>query len=116
MDGKLSLVYVPVRDTKEALAFYRDQLGLVESWREGETVAFKLPGTEVELMVDPVEEGTHDTAGPMFQLPSVDEFYAAHQGKLEFVRKPSDIAPGRWAAAKDPSGNMLYFFDTSKSG
>jgi predicted enzyme related to lactoylglutathione lyase len=114
MDGKLSLVYVPARDLKSALKFYRDQLGLVESWREGETVAFKLPGTEVELMIDPLGEGAHDTTGPMFELPSVDAFYAAQQGTMEFVRKPSDIPPGRWAAVKDPSGNMLYVFDLSK--
>jgi len=116
MDGKLSIMYVPVRDLKSALKFYRDQLGLVESWREGEsTVAFKLPDTEIELMVDLIEEGALDTAGPMFLIPSVDEFYAAHRGTLEFVHKPADIPPGRWATAKDPSGNGVYFYDLSKS-
>lgn len=116
MEGKLSILYVPVRDLKSALKFYRDQLDLEESWREGDsTVAFKLPGTEVELMVDLIEEGEHYTSGPMFAIPSVDEFYAANQGTLEFVRKPTDIPPGRWASIKDPFGNCAYVFDLSKS-
>lgn len=116
MDGKLSITYVPVRDLKSALKFYRDQLGLEEAWRMGDsTVAFKLPGTDIELMVDLFEEGAPDTVGPMFLIPSVDEFYAANQGTMEFVRKPADIPPGRWATVKDPSGNCLYFYDSSKS-
>ncbi len=117
MDGKMSLVYLPVHDMKKALAFYRDQLGLDESWREGDgTVAFKLPGTEVELMIDLVHEGEKNTAGPGFIIPSVDEFYAAQHGKLEFAIKPMDIPPGRLAAVKDLDGNTLYLFDMSKAG
>ena len=81
MDGKLSITYVPVRDLKSALKFYRDQLGLEEAWRMGDsTVAFKLPGTDIELMIDLFEEGAPDTVGPMFLIPSVDEFYAAKSG------------------------------------
>lgn len=115
MDGKLALLYVPVRDLKSALAFYRDKMSLVEAWREGEgTVAFKLPDSEVELMIDLVDEGSASTTGPMFILPSVDEFYQENQGNMEFVRKPADIPPGRWAIAKDPSGNLIYFADFSK--
>jgi NagD protein len=66
-------------------------------------------------MIDLFEEGAPDTVGPMFLIPSVDEFYAANQGTMEFVRKPADIPPGRWATVKDPSGNCLYFYDSSKS-
>jgi catechol 2,3-dioxygenase-like lactoylglutathione lyase family enzyme len=117
MDGKLALVYVPVRDLKSALAFYRDQLGLEEAWREGDgTVAFKLPDTSVELMIDLVEGDSTDTTGPFFVIPSVDRFYEENQHQLEFSRKPSDIPPGRWATVKDPSGNLLYFADFSKQG
>jgi predicted enzyme related to lactoylglutathione lyase len=116
MDGKLSFLYTPTNNLKSALNFYRDQLGLEESWREGEgTVAFKLPGTEIELMVDLQEAGVQNTAGPMFILPSVDAFYAAEKERINFVRKPSDIPPGRWAAAQDSDGNMFYVLDMSKS-
>src|SRR5690606_39101611 len=34
---KLSYIYVSVPDLKEALVFYRDELGLDEAWREGES-------------------------------------------------------------------------------
>lgn len=115
MDGKVSFVYVPVRNMKRALAFYRDQMGFDETWREGDrTVIFKLPGTEeVELMLDEIVEGA--TSGPMFIISSVDRFYEEQQGKLEFLQAPFDIPPGRMVTVKDPFGNMLYFFDMSKS-
>lgn len=114
MDGKMTFVYMPVHDMKKALAFYRDQLGLDEAWREGDgTVVFKLPGSETELMLDLYEPEA--TSGPMFIIPSVDEFYAAQQGKLDFVAEPVDIPPGRSVTVRDPFGNMLYFVDMSKS-
>jgi hypothetical protein len=35
------------------LALYRDELGWEEAWREGDTtVSLKLPGTDVQLMLD----------------------------------------------------------------
>src|SRR5260370_8477422 len=112
MNGKMCFVYVRVGNLKSALAFYRDQLGLDEAWREGDrTVVFKLPGTEVELMLDLVEEG--GTTGPAFILPSVDVFYAARRETLAFVGTPTDIRPGRAAALIDPSANILYFFAIS---
>jgi catechol 2,3-dioxygenase-like lactoylglutathione lyase family enzyme len=116
MDGKLSFLYAPTNNMKSALNFYRDKLGLEEAWREGDgTVAFKIPGSEIELMVDLLEEGVHDTAGPMFVLSSVDAFYEEEKDQLNFVRKPSDIPPGRWAALRDPDGNMFYVLDMSKT-
>jgi catechol 2,3-dioxygenase-like lactoylglutathione lyase family enzyme len=115
MDGKMTFVYMPVRDMKKALAYYRDQLGFDEAWREGDrTVVFKLPGSETELMLDLNE--AEATSGPMFIIPSVDEFYAAQQGKLDFVNAPVDIRPGRLVTMRDPFGNMLYFVDMSKTG
>jgi catechol 2,3-dioxygenase-like lactoylglutathione lyase family enzyme len=115
MDGKLVMLYVPVRDLKSALAFYRDKMGLVEAWREGEgTVAFKLPDNDVELMIDLIDAGSADSSGPMFLIPSVDRFYEENHTTVEFVRKPADIPPGRWASVKDPSGNSMYFIDYSK--
>ena len=116
MEGKLCFIYMPVHDIKSALKFYRDQLDLEESWREGDlTVAFKLPGTEIELMLDQIVEGSPEAAGPVFILPSADAFYNAQQGQIEFIGKPSDIPGGRWVAARDVSGNGLYFLDQSTS-
>jgi hypothetical protein len=45
---KLTFIYQSVKGLPAALAFYRDELGLDEAWREGEsTVAFELPGSPV---------------------------------------------------------------------
>ncbi len=115
MDGKMTFVYMPVRDMKKALAFYRDQLGLDEAWREGDgTVVFHLPGSETELMLD--LDGAGITPGPMFIVPSVDEYYATQQGTIDFIAPPKDIPPGRMVTARDPFGNMVYFVDMTKTG
>jgi catechol 2,3-dioxygenase-like lactoylglutathione lyase family enzyme len=116
MDGNTSFIIMPVHDMKSALAFYRDQLGLIEAWREGEgTVAFQLPNTDVQLMVSLVEENSPLTAGPGFTISSTDEFYASNQGKLDFLSAPVDIPPGRLVIAKDPAGNTLQFLSVRHS-
>jgi catechol 2,3-dioxygenase-like lactoylglutathione lyase family enzyme len=107
MDGKTSFIILPVHNLKSTLTFYRDQLGLLEAWREGEdTVAFHLPNTDILLLL---EAGSSLTAGPGFIIASVDEFYNAHQGEFNFLSAPVDIRPGRLVIAKDPAGNTLQF-------
>ena len=65
---KLSYFYVSVPELQPALSFYRDDLGLDEAWREGEgTVAFELPGTPVQLMLD-VPRLRDEAAGPSEDL------------------------------------------------
>lgn len=116
MHGTLCFFLVPVRDIKKAKTFYRDVLGLEESWREGEnTIAFKLPGSEVELMVDQIIEGGPEVPGPIFLVPSVDELYTSQKESIDFVSEPADTPDGRWVSAKDSSGNGLYFTDQSKA-
>ncbi len=107
---KLSYVHHPVKDLKAALAFYRDHLGLEEAWREGDsTAALKLPGTEVQLLVD--EDPNEEKAGPTLTVESVDAFYQEHKGKLHFLFEPRDIPPGRYSAFVDPSGNVIRLID-----
>jgi catechol 2,3-dioxygenase-like lactoylglutathione lyase family enzyme len=97
MDGNMGFIIMPVHDLKSALAFYRDQLGLIEAWREGEdTVAFQLPNTDVQLLISLVEEDSPLTAGPGFTISSVDEFYATNQGMLDFLSAPVDIPLVAW--------------------
>ncbi len=113
---KLSLIYLPVKDLKAALALYRDTLGFEEAWREGEfTAGLALPGTDVQLMLDQdAPEG--DKPGPFFQVDDVDAFYAEHQGDLAFVAPPKDIPPGRYVAFDDPWGNRVHVLDLSAGG
>ncbi|QTD43009.1 VOC family protein [Sporosarcina sp. Te-1] len=112
---KLVFLHHPVKDLKESLAFYRDTLGLEEAWREGEhTAAFSLPGSDVRLMIDEDEAEVELGPGGMFLVDSVDNFFQENQDKLEFVKGPSDIPPGRYAIYKDNSGNYIRIMDSSK--
>ncbi|RXZ83194.1 VOC family protein [Paenibacillaceae bacterium] len=116
MPGTLVFYLVPVKNMEAARPFYRDVLGLEESWREGEsTTGFKLPGSDVELMVDEVAGVEFDAAGPVFLIESVDEFYALNKEQIIFVGEPGETPDGKIVAARDDSGNGIYFTDQSKS-
>lgn len=104
---KLTFIYAPVSDLAPAIAYYRDALGLEESWREGDhTVAFQLPDTEVQVMV------SIDTApaGPMFLVDDVEAFLASHPG-LTVTMPTTEIPDGHLAAFADPAGNLSYVLD-----
>lgn len=107
---KLAFLYHPVENLKDALTFYRETLGFEEAWREGEhTVAFQLPDSDIQLMIETDEQ--HLSAGGMFIVDSVDEFFNDKKGSLEFIKGPKDIPPGRYAICKDNSGNLLRIID-----
>jgi catechol 2,3-dioxygenase-like lactoylglutathione lyase family enzyme len=114
---KLTFVYLPVADLKEALSLYRDTLGWPESWREGDTTAgLRLPDTEVELMLD-VDDGSGSSApGPVFAVDSVKAFHVEHRDRLRFRSEPEEIPGGFWCAFEDPSGNVVYVLDQSTLG
>ena len=110
---KLTFLYQPVRDIKESAAFYRD-LGLDEVWREGDTtVAFKLPGTEVALMLD--VPGNDEGPGGFFQVDSVDKFIAEHPD-FNWTGEVFEMPGGRGSSFRDPSGNWIHLFDQSAAG
>lgn len=114
---KLVFVYQSVDDLDAALAFYRDDLGLTEAWREGDsTVAFELPGSPVQLMVD-VRPDEHPkwASGMFFQVDDVDGFVEEH-GQLKWLDEPMDVPDGRAAAFTDPAGNTIHIFDESPAG
>jgi catechol 2,3-dioxygenase-like lactoylglutathione lyase family enzyme len=111
---KLTFLYQPVTDIKESVAFYRDTLGLDEAWREGDsTVAFKLPGTEVELMLD-VPAVDELSAGGFFAVESIDRFAEEHR-ELTWVGDAIDMPGGKAWQFKDPAGNVIYLFDQSSA-
>jgi catechol 2,3-dioxygenase-like lactoylglutathione lyase family enzyme len=109
---KLTFLYQPVDDLEAAVAFYRDTLGLDESWREGKTTAaFTLPGTEVELMLDvPEGDGVERQAGGFFGVDDVVRFFGEHPG-LEPVGGIIDVPGGKAATFVDPAGNVVRLFD-----
>jgi len=110
---KLVFLTHPVNDLKTALAFYRNQFGMQEVWREGDhTAALKLDGTDVALMLEEDEKDL--PAGGVFLVDSVDEFYKENKDELKFIKEPFDIPPGRYAAFQDDSGNVLRLIDMTK--
>jgi catechol 2,3-dioxygenase-like lactoylglutathione lyase family enzyme len=107
---KLEFLYTPVKDLKAALALYRDSLGWEEAWREGDsTVSLKLPGTEVQLMLDTM--GSDGGVGPIFVVESVEQFHANRPTELATRAEPHEIPGGFMAAYDDTSGNPIYVLD-----
>ncbi len=104
---ELAYLYVPVTDLPAAEAFYRDTLGLEESWREGAgTIAFWSPDRLVQLMVD--TDGY--PGGPMYQVDDVVVWLAEHDAVP--VRVPRyEIPGGAVTGLQDPAGNVFYVFD-----
>ncbi|MGH8775079.1 MAG: VOC family protein [Jiangellaceae bacterium] len=109
---KLTYLYQSVKDLPAALVFYRDELGLVEAWREGEsTVAFDLPGTTTQFMIDVPPDGDRRwSSGGFFEVADVDTFVEAHPA-FTWLGDPIDVPGGRSAAFTDPAGNVLHVFD-----
>jgi catechol 2,3-dioxygenase-like lactoylglutathione lyase family enzyme len=106
---RLTYLYHPVSDLKQAVAFYRDVVGWDEAWRMGDdTAAMQIPGSEVLLMLDV----TPDDAGPsgFFEVDDVDEFWQALPESVTKVTPPQDLDPIRFAAVADPGGNLIRFF------
>lgn len=111
---KLEFLYTPTRDLQAALALYRDELGWEEVWREGEsTVSLKLPGTDVQLMLDAAEPDDGSAFGPIFVLDDARRFFAERPAALGAATEPDEIPGGFMATFKDPSGNTLYVMDQS---
>jgi catechol 2,3-dioxygenase-like lactoylglutathione lyase family enzyme len=108
---KLVFLYHPVKDLTEALAFYRDELGWDEAWREGDsTIAMKIPDSDVQVMLDSSDsDGSGDASG-FYEVKSVDAFFAAHGDRVTFVEEPRDLPPIRCAAFTDPSGNLFRIY------
>ncbi|MDF2700418.1 MAG: hypothetical protein K0Q49_1976 [Haloplasmataceae bacterium] len=110
---KLVFLYQPVKNIEESMAYYKGVLGFEEAWREGEhTAALKLPNSDVKLMIE--DDGSESEVGGMFLVDSVDKYYKENKEKIEFVKKPMDIPPGRYATFKDISGNIIRILDFSK--
>jgi catechol 2,3-dioxygenase-like lactoylglutathione lyase family enzyme len=113
---ELSFLYVPVPDLPEAVAFYRDVVGLDEAWREGETtVAFRLPGSEVELMVDADPSAPAGlTPGGFFRVDDLDGWLAGRPS-VRVVQEPFPMPGGRAASVADPAGNTVYVFEMAEN-
>jgi hypothetical protein len=109
---RLVFLYAPTRDLKGTAAFYRDELGWDEAWREGEdTVAFRVPGGAAQVMVSTTDQ----PPGPMYLVDDLAAFLAAHPAFTVTIA-PYAIPDGEVAGVTDPAGNAMYFFDQPGAG
>jgi len=69
----------------------------------------KNTGSGTHIMIKDYEAGS--TAGGIFLVDSIDDFYNENKDVLEFVKSPVDVPPGRYAIYKDNSGNLLRIID-----
>lgn len=107
---KTGFVCLPVRDLVRARAFYGGTLGFKVAWHEGDRVtAYRLPGTEVELMLQGSE--TASPPGVMLVVSDAEEFAKAHPGLEVAERYP--IPGGKAIEVRDPDGWTVAALDES---
>lgn len=131
----LSHVFLEVRDQDEALAFYRDVLGLrvgsdvvIEGYRWLTLTTPSQPDVEIVLnqvgMVYPTDREQLEALlakgvlnGVFFKADDVDAtFEKIRESGVEVLQEPIDQPYGvRDCAFRDPSGNMIRFSGPKRS-
>ncbi len=108
---KLTFIYAPTGELSPMIDFYRDTLGWIEAWRDGDdTVAFHVPDSEVQVMVSLTEQ----PVGPMYLVDSVEQFLGSTTG-LTVTIDPYEIPDGTVVGLADPAGNTFYVFDQARA-
>lgn len=106
---KLAFLFHPVKDLLESQKYY-EALGMTEAWREGNQVlGLSMPDCDVQLMIE--EDELELGPGGVFVVESVDQFYSDNETKLDFVKSPCTIPPGRYAIYRDGAGNPIRIID-----
>jgi catechol 2,3-dioxygenase-like lactoylglutathione lyase family enzyme len=111
---KLVFISYPVNKMDEALAFYRDALGMEEAWREGARTVALRTNSDVQILLEEDEEEHTYGPGGVFVVDNVDLFFEENKDKLTFVKEPCDIPPGRYAIFMDATGNPIRIIDLTK--
>ena len=119
----VSSMFIPVHDADEALAFYRDALGLEVRLDVGagdlRWVTVGAPGQDVNVVLFPPHGGRSEQEGDLMLQGSLqaaifkaDDLDAMFQRLLasgaEVLQEPADQPWGaRDCAFRDPSGNLV---------
>jgi predicted enzyme related to lactoylglutathione lyase len=77
------------------------------------TVSLKLPGSDVQLMLDASEDDPDSAFGPIFVLDDVRRFNRERPRGLRVTSEPQEIPGGYLAQFEDPFGNRIYVMDQS---
>lgn len=115
----LGYVIVYVKDTKTAVPFYRDTLGMTVKMDEDGWVEFETGAATFALHSDKnlSADRAHGQPVPVF---NVDDFYATVEALkaagIKLLKEPTQVCeagPGKIgmsAEIKDPDGNVLSLF------
>lgn len=104
---KLTFWYWPSADLAAGVAFHRDELGLLEAWREGDdTVAFWLPDRSAQVMVSTTDQ----PPGPMFLVDDVGAWLREHPEVTVGIERYA-IPGGSVVGLVGPGDNRFYVFD-----
>jgi glyoxylase I family protein len=116
---RVTIVFT-VADIDRTAKFYRDHLGFqferIESKEEGTFLMTKI-GTETELLVFPGDPKPGNTPAVVFSLPDggldtlIERLAAA---RIEIVTPVSEAPGGRFAAFRDPDGQVISFFQAGE--
>ena len=119
----LGYVIVYVKDTKAAVPFYRDTLGITVKSEEDGWVEFQTGGATFALHHDDKLKGDR-TYGQPLPVFNVDDFNGAYQALKEsgvhFEKGPQQVCEagpgqvGMSAEFKDPDGNLLSIWGIVK--
>jgi lactoylglutathione lyase len=111
---RIDCVMFRVDDIDSAVAFYRDVMGLVPRWREGNQAGLEFPdtaGTELVLHSDPnipAFDVNYEVEDVTAALPILVE------AGCRVATGPFPIAIGNCAVITDPFGNSLTLVDMTK--
>ena len=111
---RIDCVMFRVDDIDSAVAFYRDVMGLVPRWREGNQAGLEFPGNpgaELVLHSDPdipAFDVNYEVEDVTTALPALVE------AGCRVVTGPFPIAIGNCAVITDPFGNSLTLVDMTK--
>jgi lactoylglutathione lyase len=111
---RIDCVMFRVDDIDSAVAFYRDVMGLVPRWRDGNQAGLEFPGTpgaELVLHSDPdipAFDVNYEVEDVTAALPTLVE------AGCRVVAGPFPIAIGNCAVITDPFGNSLTLLDMTK--
>ena len=113
MFQKVDCLRIHVPDVDEALAFYRDRLGLELAWRRGPSDAgLKMRGSDTEVVVVREELGAPEVDILVESADGAARDFGRLGGRV--VVPPFDVAIGRCAVVADPWGNRFVVLDMSK--
>ena len=112
--GQIGAVMLGVRDLPQALAFYRDKLGLTVIMQEAQLALLRCGSVMLGLSRGHVHGAAHVAGATevVFQVKNLRAAHRALTGRgVAFVTEPRQATPTDWVAHfRDAEGHLLSIF------